>query len=78
MCRQIQRVLFLRNVCCELLRRFGIIAVFPLQFLTQFCEWNFHNPAREADYDAVRFDSIYLCVFVFFPVNRFEVIAQCE
>src|SRR5206468_9645202 len=47
MCRQIECLLFLRNICCELLRRFGIVAVFPLQFFTQFCEWNFHIPPEK-------------------------------
>src|SRR5947208_8703433 len=68
MCRQSARVLFIRHVCCELPRRCEIIAVFSLQFFTQFCEWNFHDPAREADYDAIWFERLIVAFLYSLPL----------
>ena len=44
----------------------------------QFSEVNFRDSRFAFEHNAIRFDSAYLCVFVFLPINRFEVIGQCE
>ena len=54
----------------------GIIMKTFLNFFRQFDEINFRDSRLGFEHDAVRLDPAYRDVFVFFPVNRFEVVSE--
>jgi hypothetical protein len=53
-----------------------IVPVLLLDVGRQLSELQFHNAAVEVDHNPIRFDPAHLGVFVFFAVDRFEVVGQ--
>jgi hypothetical protein len=64
------------DLLLEISGGFRIVAVLLLNFGRQLGERNLDDSARESDNDAVRFDAAHLSVFVFFAVDRFEVVSE--
>jgi len=56
----------------------GIVMKAFLNVFREFKEIDFRNSRFGSDHDPVRFDAADLGVLVFFAVNGFEVLGECE
>src|SRR5206468_2399007 len=56
----------------------GIVMKTLLNFFRQLDEIKFRNSRSGSKHNAVRLDSANRNVFVFFPVNRFEIFSDCN